>query len=119
MVDVGFRLVGVDRGERIVDNASLAISYEGEVVVERKLDVMGDENGSGEKGEDFVLEDVSIPNPKLWWPATMGSQPLYDVTVSFGDETYSWKAGVRKVDTYIDEKTKGRGFKVNGEKVRM
>lgn len=34
-------------------------------------------------GENRVRWSVTVPNPKLWWPRTLGSQPLHEVTVTF------------------------------------
>ena len=86
----------------------LTITYKGEEVVNQEMGVVGGTGG------DLLFSGVEIPSVELWWPHTMGSQPLYDVQVSFLDESLSWKAGVRTVETYIDENTEGRGFKVNG-----
>ena len=31
--------------------------------------------------------DVSVGNPKLWWPNTMGEQPLYEITINLVDRS--------------------------------
>ena len=47
--------------------------------------------------------DIPVENPKLWWPAGYGGQPLYDVTVELlhGGEVadvYRTRIGVRRLD---------------------
>lgn len=38
-------------------------------------------------GENRIEWTVTVPDPRLWWPAALGDQALYDVTVDVLDET--------------------------------
>ena len=55
--------------------AEVTVSYDGEVVAEQRADL----------ARAKATIQLAIPNPKLWWPNGMGSQPLYDVTVTLLD----------------------------------
>jgi mannosylglycoprotein endo-beta-mannosidase len=67
--------------------------------------------------------EIKVENPRLWWPAGMGDQPLYKMKIEFvaqdGTITDSELVpfGIRETTTYFDEKIKGRVFTVNGQKV--
>lgn len=59
-------------------------------------------NHSLASGENRLEWDVVVENPELWWPAALGDQPLYDVTVSIewdGRESdrRHWQTGLRHV----------------------
>ncbi|WP_431219458.1 glycosyl hydrolase 2 galactose-binding domain-containing protein [Leifsonia xyli] len=41
--------------------------------------------------------EVRIPDPELWWPNTVGGQPLYDVIVTLADEAGEMDAVTRTV----------------------
>nr|DAD19492.1 TPA_asm: hypothetical protein HUJ06_020955 [Nelumbo nucifera] len=61
--------------------------------------------------------------PNLWWPNGMGKQSLYNVEITvevkgFGEsDSWSHLFGFRKIESYIDNATGGRLFKVNGHPV--
>ena len=40
---------------------------------------------------------IKIENPKLWYPNGMGEQPLYTLVLSYGEEKYEYKVGIRKL----------------------
>lgn len=40
---------------------------------------------------------IKIENPKLWYPNGMGEQPLYTLVLSYGEEKYEYKIGIRKL----------------------
>lgn len=56
-------------------------------------------------GENRIEWTVPVDGPRLWWPAALGDQPLYDVsvTVQDGDGVVSdrreWRTGLRRVST--------------------
>jgi len=60
-------------------------------------------------------------NPKLWWPAEMGTPELHDLTVSFAigeafsDEQHA-RFGIREVTSELTEKGY-RLFRVNGKRI--
>lgn len=54
-------------------------------------------------GENRTEYEVTIPEPALWWPRSLGDQPLYDVGIDVlidGDPTDShrWRTGLRTVE---------------------
>lgn len=55
-------------------------------------------------GENRIEWTVSIDAPALWWPRSLGSQPLYEVGVVVRDDAQEasdrshWRAGLRTVD---------------------
>ena len=71
-----------------------------------------------------VAVDISIANPKLWWPNGLGEAYLYDIPVkilSGGQviDSLNKRLGVRTVELVQDFDSLGRTFyfKVNNEKV--
>lgn len=63
-------------------------------------------------GKNIVSESFIIKNPKLWWPAGMGDQYLYNIGVKADGQTLSKKVGIRTIE--IGENL---AFKVNGKKI--
>ena len=69
------------------------------------------------QGENRFEWETQIDEPELWWPATRGDQPLYDVSVVVNDtdsnrsHRQEWRTGLRKVS--------GDGFtwRVNDERL--
>ena len=76
--------------------------------------------------DDSLLEEVD-----LWWPHTLGTPNLYDAKFSANQllgqgglglrsragklwDAESLKVGVKTVEAYVDDRTRGRAFKVNG-----
>jgi len=73
---------------------------------------------------DFAPEqfpELHIKNPKLWWPAEMGTTELHGLTVSFltgggiSDEQHA-RFGIREVTSELTEKGY-RLFRVNGKRI--
>ncbi len=66
--------------------------------------------------------DLRVTDPQLWWPNTMGEQPLYDVTVDLIDgagntlDTLTKRIGLRtlELDRHQDEWGESFQFVVNG-----
>ncbi|MEG3122723.1 beta-mannosidase [Sphingomonas sp. GB1N7] len=68
-------------------------------------------------GASHVAVPVAIADPKLWFPAGYGAQPLYTVTASIaGSDTATRRTGLRTVELRRDKDAQGRGmaFVVNG-----
>ena len=63
-------------------------------------------------GVNTVTQDFVICRPKLWWPAGMGEQPLYEVSVSADGQKLEKKIGLRKLEV-----GENLAFKVNGKPV--
>ena len=60
---------------------------------------------------------LKIPDPQLWWPAGMGAQPLYTVTVTLcnrlGETVDQWtrRIGMRKLELIRQPDEWGQSFK--------
>lgn len=67
-------------------------------------------------GENRLEWEVTIENPSLWWPRTLGLQPLYDVDVSVQhsgvpSDRRRWRTGLRTV-------TKSNfAWRINGQRM--
>lgn len=68
-------------------------------------------------GENILEWTVDIPDPELWWPASLGDQPRYDVTVAVRadgatvSDRRSWRTGVRTIE--VDDLQ----WRVNGRRL--
>jgi beta-mannosidase len=74
-----------------------------------------------DKGENLVTHTVTIANPKLWWPAGQGEQPLYELVTDLGGEVTSRKIGLRDLQWVVEPDEIDHTFKcrVNGRDVTM
>lgn len=69
------------------------------------------------QGENRLEWDTTVDAPELWWPASRGEQPLYDVAVLVGDpdggrsDRREWRTGLRRVNA------DGFTWRVNGERL--
>lgn len=69
-----------------------------------------------EKGINRIETSFSVKNPKLWWPAGYGDQPLYDLEVSTGTQTTSKRIGFRQLEIINEKDEIGKSLivRVNG-----
>ncbi|MBT3345575.1 MAG: glycoside hydrolase family 2 protein [Gemmatimonadetes bacterium] len=67
-------------------------------------------------GDNVIHQTLQITDPKLWWPAGYGEQPLYDLHVSACGETVHRRLGLRELELIAEEDDRGLGFRfrVNG-----
>ncbi|KAI5326446.1 hypothetical protein L3X38_035520 [Prunus dulcis] len=71
----------------------------------------------------YTFPELFFYKPNLWWPNGMGKQSLYKVSVTvdvkgYGEsDLWSQLFGFRKIESYIDNTTGGRLFKVNGQPI--
>lgn len=72
---------------------------------------------------EVKLPDLTLKNPKLWWPNMYGEHPLYDLIYRFVatdgkvlDDT-DLKVGVREITHAWNEHTLSMQFAVNGQKI--
>lgn len=64
------------------------------------------------QGRQIISSEIIIDNPKLWWPAGEGKQPLYDLNVIFGNQQLSQKIGLRKIGIIRKKDDIGLSFTV-------
>lgn len=71
---------------------------------------------------EVSLNDLTLKDPKLWWPNGYGAQHLYVSSMQFimgnkvSDKT-DINVGVREIQTSWNEQTKSRQIEVNGQKI--
>ncbi|ADG99349.1 glycoside hydrolase family 2 sugar binding protein [Segniliparus rotundus DSM 44985] len=92
------------------------------VELRTSVDLLADQNF-----KDVVFDPTTIQHPKVWWPYSMGDQPLYtlDVTVvqnGVTTDSYQESFGIRTVQSrLVGEATETPGgwrqFSVNGKDV--
>ena len=70
-------------------------------------------------GANTVTGSVTIANPRLWWPNGHGAQPLYDLTVTIGDEITRKRLALRELVVRNDKDEKGTAMtiQVNGRPI--
>ena len=64
-------------------------------------------------GVNTVTQSFVISKPKLWWPAGMGAQPLYELSVRADGQTLKKKIGLRHIEV-----GENLAFKVNGRPMK-
>lgn len=70
-----------------------------------------------------TLPDLSLKNPKLWWPAGYGRQDLYTINLHFTEKGKAISDnemvtfGVREIQTPWNSYTRSREVMVNGQKI--
>ena len=70
-------------------------------------------------GENVFVHNVTIRNPKLWWPNGQGEQPLYELWTTLDGEVTKRKIGLRKLEWIVEKDAIDHSFKVrvNGRDV--
>jgi hypothetical protein len=68
------------------------------------------------------FKELTVKNPRLWWPNGIGQQPLYDMRISFEmgskvSDQLTFRYGIREIKTEKCPVTGGRKFYVNGQPV--
>lgn len=66
--------------------------------------------------------ELRVKEPKVWWPAEIGTPNLQDVTVRFSihgtvSDQQSSRFGIREITSELTEKGGYRLFRVNGKKI--
>ncbi|NRA99302.1 MAG: glycoside hydrolase family 2 protein [Rhodobacteraceae bacterium] len=102
---------------------------DGAVRVDVTAQITGDRAGDvvfAFNGQDISVEAGSeakasfdVANPELWWPAGLGEQRLYDLTVTLGAQVETRQIGLRQFEhvTTPDEIGASFAFRVNGHPV--
>ncbi|MEO5806057.1 glycosyl hydrolase 2 galactose-binding domain-containing protein [Devosia sp.] len=73
------------------------------------------------KGDNVFIHNVTIHDPKLWWPAGQGEQPLYELTTELDGEKTTRQIGLRQLEWIIEKDEIDHTFKcrVNGRDITM
>ncbi len=53
-------------------------------------------------GENVFVHNLTIRNPKLWWPNGQGEQPLYELWTTLDGEQTRRKIGLRKLEWIVE-----------------
>lgn len=74
-----------------------------------------------EKGENVFTHNVTIQNPKIWWPAGQGAQPLYELVTNLEGEITTRQIGLRDLAWVIEKDEIDHTFKcrINGRDITM
>ena len=72
-------------------------------------------------GENLFVHNLTIRNPRLWWPNGQGEQPLYDFVTTVDGEVTRRRLGLRKLEWVIEKDEIDHSFKVrvNGRDITM
>ena len=68
------------------------------------------------------FQQLNIPNPRVWWPHSVGEQPLYGLELEFSAEggeisdSKKTRFGIRTVSSYLN-KEGYRVFTINGKNI--
>jgi hypothetical protein len=78
---------------------------------------------SGEK-KVVQFKDLTVKNPRLWWPNGTGKPELYDMRIRFEidgrtSDSHSLRYGIREIRSELAQPSGGRKFFVNGQPVYM
>ena len=73
------------------------------------------------KGENVFTHNITIQNPRLWWPAGQGEQPLYELVTNLEGEKTTRQIGLRQLEWIVEPDEIDHSFKcrVNGRDVSM
>jgi beta-mannosidase len=63
-------------------------------------------------GENVFVHNLTIKNPKLWWPNGQGEQPLYEVWTTLDGEQTRRRIGLRKLEWVVEKDEIDHSFKV-------
>lgn len=72
---------------------------------------------------EVQLNDLTLPNPKLWWPNGYGAQNLYNLKLRFIEagakisDEQNISVGVRQITTEWNSRTESKQVNVNGQKI--
>ncbi|ODT79721.1 MAG: hypothetical protein ABS76_19300 [Pelagibacterium sp. SCN 64-44] len=72
-------------------------------------------------GENVVTHSLTIDNPKLWWPAGQGAQPLYPLVTDLDGEVTTRRLGLRQLEWVVEKDEIDHSFKcrINGRDITM
>jgi hypothetical protein len=70
------------------------------------------------------FKDLTVKQPRLWWPNGTGNPELYDMSISFEingtiSDSHNLRYGIREIVSELSPESGGRKFYVNGQPVYM
>lgn len=70
-------------------------------------------------GDNTIEFTVEVAEPKLWWPAGYGEQPLYALTVQAASQALTQHIGLRQLELITEDDATGTSmlFRVNGRDI--
>jgi beta-mannosidase len=91
---------------------ALEHSIDGQVITDRLV---------VKQGENVFTHHVTIRDPKLWWPAGQGEQPLYELVTNLEGEKTTRQIGLRKLEWIVEKDEIDHSFKcrINGRDITM
>ncbi|MDR2233275.1 MAG: beta-glycosidase [Tannerella sp.] len=107
-----------------VENTS-AIARTGTLVCETNAGVMRQNlTLSPYEKRQVAFKELTVKNPRLWWPNGIGEQNLYDMRIYFEEggvvsDSHRLRFGIREITSEKDAVTGGRKFHVNGQPIYM
>ncbi|HEX4296409.1 MAG TPA: glycoside hydrolase family 2 protein, partial [Devosia sp.] len=54
-------------------------------------------------GDNVFVHNLTIKNPKLWWPNGQGEQPLYELWTTLDGEVTTRRIGLRKLEWIVEK----------------
>jgi beta-mannosidase len=72
-------------------------------------------------GDNLVTQTITIANPRLWWPAGQGEQPLYTLVTTLDGEQTTRQIGLRQLEWVVEKDEIDHSFKcrINGRDITM
>ncbi len=95
---------------------------DGEVALEHRIDgQVVSESLPVKQGENVFTHHITIQNPRLWWPAGQGEQPLYELVTDLEGEKTTRQIGLRKLEWIVEKDEIDHSFKcrINGRDITM
>ncbi|MBL4805661.1 MAG: glycoside hydrolase family 2 protein [Rhodobacteraceae bacterium] len=74
-----------------------------------KIEIDG-QSLTGQVSGGSISGTICIESPKIWWPAGLGEQPLYDLEVTVGPQLAVRKIGLRTIKLLTEKDAKGAEF---------
>jgi beta-mannosidase len=73
------------------------------------------------RGENVLTHRIKVGEPRLWWPAGQGEQPLYTLTTRLDGEVTARRIGLRKLEWVVEKDRIDHSFKcrINGRDITM
>lgn len=102
--------------------AQLKIVYANDTIALRKAYELQPETTMTLNWDYKTDSALIIRNPRLWWPAGYGSQPLYTISIDAKSGNGAMDRltdlfGIRQVDTYIGKNE--RVYRINGKEIYL